>query len=404
MARTRSQHSPKLNQKKFRVKPESPQQKAAAELYLQKQLTKNKPSKKFTCSSYPLNAFKQMSNSQKIIFSLTILMFGYAFIQISRKAFSDASSSDSLLVCNRHHLFKTNHSISEAPKEISVLLSELSILAKKSYCHAPYATLNSPEICHIQPIDPSLTSGTYVLKEHFPNSLYRTNALEVKFNQEFVQCNLGIQHANNKIFSIDDKFYSGSKFISEFQSLDSYLDPLDRLPNKKAHASIMARYDFGDDTICQLAVAYTFIDELHRNNVGFNENGLVIIDSDSQIQTKNAVTYAQLNAQSAYKFPFYLSGNDFLRMKEMYIKMQSIPLPEDPTNVGISSEVYQTLLTNSINMCDRIYKKLIEAKIDMDTPNKNINFRWSKELANIYAAEKQSLKQQDLQKARKLIN
>ncbi|MHB1220755.1 MAG: hypothetical protein ACYC0J_02040 [Gammaproteobacteria bacterium] len=401
MARTRSQHSPKLNQKKSRVKPESPQQKAAAELYLQKQLTKNKPSKKFTCSSYPLNAFKQMSNSQKIIFSLTILMFGYAFIQMSRKAFSD-TSSNSLLVCNRHHLFTTNHTISEAPKEISLLLSELSILAKKSYCHTPYDTMNSPEICHIQPIDPSLTPGTYVLKEHFPNSLYRTNALEVKFNQEFVQCNLGIQHANTEILSIDDKLYSGSKFISEFQSLESYLAPLDRLPNKKDHASIMVRYDFGDDAICQLAVAYTFIDDLHANNVGFNENGLVVIDSDSQIQTKNTVTYAQLNAKSVFKFPFYLSGNDFLRMKEIYIKMQSIPLPEDPTHVGLSSEVYQTLLTNSINMCDRIYKKLIEAKIDMDTPNKSINFRWTKELANIYAAEKQSLKKQEIQKTLKV--
>ncbi|MHB1220756.1 MAG: hypothetical protein ACYC0J_02045 [Gammaproteobacteria bacterium] len=346
-----------------------------------------------------------MSTRDKIFLGLIILLSGQPLIQIlMRINFFDSVGHD--YTTNKNAVSLCHPSLIKPaqtylkPRETSAVLAELSIPATTSDC-ATLISYNAPKKCRVQPISADGKPGAYVLKEHDrphmfwqPGQVDRTNALLIKFNQEFVCKNLGVRHATIKIFSIEDKIYSGSKFIPDFYSLGSYTSIFGRIFDFKGYDSSLIRKKFGDEPIRQLAVANTFIHDLNYNNVGFDKEGLVIIDIDLTPPNDIVATYLYVSEINFARFQFYLSLNDIIHMKEIYQRMQTIPLPNDPTQVGLSADVYEKLLKHSIEMCDSVYNKLKASILDMDTPNEMVNKEWIEELSSRFIEENHLVAQQ----------
>lgn len=411
MAHSRIKYSPNLKDKKARGKPASPRQKAASEIYHQKQLAK--PKKTFICPSTTLCFFKNLTMKEKLLMGLIILLSGQTLIQILRlNNFFDsvghdyATNKNAMPLCGTG-LIKAPQAY-PTPRTMEEVLAESSIPATMSNCFT-MNSYNAPQKCLVQPTAANGNPGAYVLKEHDRSHMFwekgiidKTNALQIKFNQEFVCKNLGIQHASIKIFSIDNKTYTGSKFIPDFYSMSRYKSIIGRFFSFKSYDSTLIRNKFGHEPVRQLAVANMFIHDLNDYNVGFNKEGLVIIDSDLTPPTNHITTYLYINIINFSNFQFHLTLNDIVHMKIMFENMKTISLPNDPTQVGISADVYEKVLMHAIELCDEVYDQFKDSTQDTDAPNGAINQKIIEELSLRWAQEHLLLAEE--MKQRKLIN
>ncbi|MHB1946505.1 MAG: hypothetical protein ACYCQI_00140 [Gammaproteobacteria bacterium] len=185
-----------------------------------------------------------------------------------------------------------------------------------------------------------------------------TQGLLEVFNREFVKNNIGAKTPNSNIFydELTKQYHIASKKIDDFRPAKDFYAAL-QTHQDNPHANL-ARRD-----VAKLAVAMTFIDDLHDENWGVDKNGIVIVDVDSVGQNfQNLDNYHVL--ASLLKFNLNASGfydislSNILQMLDIYKDMLEKPLPRSHDICQLSHDEYRTLLKLYIKACEEAITKI----------------------------------------------
>ena len=119
----------------------------------------------------------------------------------------------------------------------------------------------------------------------------------------------------------------------------------------------------------KLAVANTYISDLHRANFGFDGEELVVIDLDMRLDSHNenatptdkVLSCLQIGAAHLvidYTNVPALTKDDIETMRKLYLRMQKDPLPPTEYMFGMTGEMYNILTGEYINVCGSVLKVL----------------------------------------------
>lgn len=197
------------------------------------------------------------------------------------------------------------------------------------------------------------------------------------YNIKFIKNNIGITVPNAQIFSENAKFYFASEAVPDFVSASS-LNSYKKDPNKYRD---MLVEKIGENGISKLMVATTFIDDLNLDNWGYDKNGLVIVDMDRAPRTLEEYILNAKMILESNSVPLTL--NNIKEMREIYITMQTKPLPTIDATVDITPEFYQLILNVYIQSCELIMKDFHFSTLNERTPSSDINKNFEQNIAKI---------------------
>ena len=188
-----------------------------------------------------------------------------------------------------------------------------------------------------------------------------------EFNRQFVKENIGGKVPNAKFFKETtehgiDKHFIGSEMIEGLQFSDS-----GKLTDK----------ELGPKGVARLAVAATFIQDLHNNNWGYNKDGLILIDVDSVHNPPKSleefINVAQFGLTPYASLP--LSLFNVRQMKGLYENMRQRPLPKYHNEFYLSKKLYKEVLDLYIQACQAKIDAIKQAKptLKSNQPTREIN-------------------------------
>lgn len=187
------------------------------------------------------------------------------------------------------------------------------------------------------------------------------------FNQQLAESTIGIKTATFRFFKRtpdEPTIYIASEHVKDVKFV-----PKKNGVNKLKSADI-----------AKWAAASTFIYDLHANNVGYTNEGIVALDLDGHNRplTNDFFTNMMTAAHTINAHTPSLSIDNIKQLKQIYIEMQSKPLPEHHDSFHLTDEMYQKMLNAYIDICDKVIaadKTAILVHEDF-RPSSKINQLW----------------------------
>jgi hypothetical protein len=211
-----------------------------------------------------------------------------------------------------------------------------------------------------------------------------------EYNRRFLADNVNIRVPKASIVAekINGtmQFSIASEALPNFVQADTYCESRGNLNCVYSRQKIVSV--LGEHALAQLAVANTFIDDLHSLNWGHVNKELTIIDADKSPMTlRGYFEWTAKKFRSAEKgsIGFEISLDNIAAMKTIYENMLEKPVPVFHKKTDITKETYKTLLNAFIEVCKTVLK---EAKMDLpdlskSTPDLRINQIFSGSMLNI---------------------
>ncbi len=175
-----------------------------------------------------------------------------------------------------------------------------------------------------------------------------------EFNRRFVHDLIGINVPSTHFYKAtnnDDTFYVSSENIEDLQSID---------PDKDMDIQL------GPEGVAKLAVAATFIADLHLKNIGYNTNGLILIDVDSVNKTPDSIpAYLKRAVYGIRLHAPPLSLRNLRQMIEIYKSMSTKPLPALHNSFHLTRKLYLAMLDIYIKACNDAIDTLNDLPIEV---------------------------------------
>ncbi|MFZ2314246.1 MAG: hypothetical protein WAW86_01130 [Gammaproteobacteria bacterium] len=249
-------------------------------------------------------------------------------------------------------------------------------------CIAVKKSTNLAERCHIE----GKSDHAYFFKKHgqigvgyipLSDQVF-FDAYTAEYNYRVVKDVIGVRHAQIRLFSEADKIYTASRLIPDFTLSENFLRLGITAEEQNAERSRYTqeiKTKYGDKAIVQYAVAMTLIEDMHHANIGFDKDGVVIVDSD--FMPVSIRVYFEIAAYLNHQiFPFHLTLNNVQSMKEMYEAMLDKKMPIGEGGLTISEENFKTVLNAYIYACRFILERMATT-LDKDELNPAIVGVWA---------------------------
>ena len=211
-----------------------------------------------------------------------------------------------------------------------------------------------------------------------------------EFMRQFVQNNIGAKVPKARFFKETtmkvDKHFIGSEMIEGL---------------KFANDNILTDKELGPQGVARLAVATTFIQDLHNKNWGYTKDGLILIDVDSAHNPPKTIKHyidiavAGLNPKEWAPYAsFPLSVFNVRQMKDIYKKMLQTPLPKYHREFHLTKELYTEVLNLYINACQATIDYIRHARptLKSNVPNADINNVLRTTIETLYLKNRQTNK------------
>jgi hypothetical protein len=199
------------------------------------------------------------------------------------------------------------------------------------------------------PQNPSLK--TYRINPSDPSDMISYE----EYNRRFIRDILEITVPESEFFKEGKNYFIGSKKIHDLTFFDR------RIPYQDIQKLL------GPKKLAEHTVLTTFINDLNRNNWGYDKNGLVIIDADSV----NAFPDNNINAvlkHAAKGLEFSYPTVDALKeMQKIYQSILDKPLPPSHVYLPLDREVYIGAIKILIECCQKTIDILNESN-EYDEP------------------------------------
>lgn len=249
-----------------------------------------------------------------------------------------------------------------------------------SKCTVKTSGLSEGKICEVEGKTHFIKAVPLVHAKHTASTATK-NPVKVsyeEFNRQFVQKNIGGRVPSARFFKESaksgiDKHLIGSEMIEGLQFSQS-----DQLTDK----------ELGPKGVARLAVAATFIKDLHNNNWGYNKDGLILIDVDSVHRPPKTIeefiNVAQFGLTPYASLP--LSLFNVRQMKGIYEEMRQKPLPKFHEEFHLTKKLYTELLDLYIQACQATIDTVKQANpsLKSNQPTREINDALSFTIAHFY--------------------
>jgi hypothetical protein len=209
-----------------------------------------------------------------------------------------------------------------------------------------------------------INGETHYMKEIVPTSKKQNNKQVLgAYNHRFLSENVGIKVSPETAF-----FCMGKKKVRCFFSSQKVEYFLEAITLCKQSKDIWCKFNtqtvidkIGEKSIAELAVANTFIKDLHTRNWGYrtttktpDQNRLVILDTDQAPERDLRQHIEFVHKQfSKQKFGIPLRLVDIFYMKNIYLAMQKKPALTYHKSVDMPPTLYKDLLKIFIEACDK---------------------------------------------------
>ena len=256
-------------------------------------------------------------------------------------------------------------------------------------CIAIEGSSNYAEKCDIEH-----SSHAYFFKRHGQHSLANVDSANLshfdahttEYNYHVVKNVIQVKHAPIRLFSEDGEIYSASREVAGFQRAKNFLKLAlspDELNEERTRYTLEIKSKYGDEAIVQYAVALTLIEDMYFGNVGFDKDGVVIVDSDCM--PKNILAYFEIAEYlNSPLFPFHLTLNNVQRMKEMYEAMLEKDMPMGRHDLMIDVKSFREVLKAFILGCRYVLEDE-EITLGRDELNPQIVGVWAVTMRYLHA-------------------
>lgn len=255
-------------------------------------------------------------------------------------------------------------------------------------CIAIKGSSNFAEKCNIE-----RSNHAYFFKRHGQHSLAYVDGANPSFDAHIAEYNyrvvkdvIQVKHASIRLFSTEGETYSASREVAGFQEAENFLKTVlapGELNAERTRYTREIKSKYGDKAIVQYAVAMTLIEDLHYGNIGFDKDGVVIIDSD--FMPRNIRVYFEIAEHlNSQLFPFHLTLNNVQSMKEMYEAMLEKDMPIGRRDLMIDAESFKEVLKAYIYACRYILEG-VETHLGRDELNPLIVEVWAGTMQYWYA-------------------
>lgn len=138
--------------------------------------------------------------------------------------------------------------------------------------------------------------------------------------------------------------------------------------------------ELGVNGVAKLAVAGTLIADLHEENYGWNEDGLIVIDADGADMIFHTIDKFVDVAEYAMKYTIPpLSLQHLEQMVKIYEKLLRAGLPEFHEELFLTKEKYFELLNIYMETCQQTIKMIQQSHTDVSRRKSEIwaNLAWN---------------------------
>jgi len=229
---------------------------------------------------------------------------------------------------------------------------------KKIDCERKMVGASEGKICNID-------GTTYYMKKIVPAAENENNKPVLgAYNHRFLRENIGIQVSPETDFLCMNENQRTNCYFSS-KKVEHFLEAITLCRGKKKNWCDYDNHEIinkiGEKSVAELAVANTFIKDLHSMNWGYRttirnigQNRLVILDTDNILERDLETHIEFVHKQfSKKRFGIPLRLIDVFYMKNIYLAMQRKPVLTFHKSVDMPPELYKVLLRIFIEACDR---------------------------------------------------